>query len=300
MALRSYISMIYYVLIILVIVSCHALVDDEFQEFEKKPVLNGVLIADSTISLQVTFSASLNDSTPLPVENAIVILFSKGLTDTLLHDKVGWYKSDQTAMAGQLYRCVISIPGYDTVSAETIVPKPTEISNIQFTDFAGLTNEGEKISSYRVTISNDTAQSMYWDVRMIEEGIHTMFNWDTQKLEERFFANYFSIYMIPGKDIVMLNEASPLTIFSNQMMDENRYDITFYYSEELRSGYDNYIELRSIDRSYYEFQKQYYLYYTADFDQIGSSPQNYPLYSNVTNGLGIFTAYSATRWNIKP
>ncbi|HUM89262.1 MAG TPA: hypothetical protein PKV50_07015, partial [Prolixibacteraceae bacterium] len=91
MALRSYISMIYYVLIIFVIVSCHALVDDEFQEFEKKPVLNGVLIADSTISLQVTFSASLNDSTPLPVENAIVILFSKGLTDTLLHDKVGWY-----------------------------------------------------------------------------------------------------------------------------------------------------------------------------------------------------------------
>ena len=300
MSIKSCITVLYVALFFL-IVSCHRIVEDEFQDFERTPVLNSFLIADSIIRVQVTFSSSLSDSTPAYVDNAIVVLQGvSGLSDTLLYDNSGWYESAQTAKAGQSYHCAVTIPGYDVVSAEAFVPNPTEILQVHFTDFAGFTSDGEKISSYRVTISNDSSQNRYWDVRMIEEGVHTVFNWDTQKLEERFSARYYSIDMALGNDIVMLNEANPTTIFSNKMIEGNRYDFTFYYSEELSSEYDYYLEFRNVDKSYYEFQKQYYLYYTADFDQIGSSPQNYPLYSNVTNGLGIFTAYSATRWNIKP
>jgi hypothetical protein len=52
------------------------------------------------------------------------------------------------------------------------------------------------------------------------------------------------------------------------------------------------VELLNVDESYYRYQKQYYIYESAGYIDIGQSPQKYPLYSNVTNGLGVFTGMS--------
>jgi len=300
MTLKNSVLLFVNSLVLLLTVSCHALVEDEFGDFERKPVLNGTLQADSIFRVQVTFTANLKDSVPPPVENAIVIIESTiNSPDTLSYTQKGWYESTRKVKMGTAYKCIVNISGYELVTAETNVPYPTEIKNVQFTDFAGMDNEGEKISSCQFTISNNTAQNLFWEVRMIEEGVHKLYNWETKEWYKEFGVKRHTIFMEPGQDIVLLNEANPITFFSNKMMGENSYGVIFYHSEQLLPDYNHYIELRSVDKSYYEFQKQYYLYYTADYEQIGSSSQNYPLYSNVTNGLGIFTAYSVTRWKIE-
>ena len=99
-------------------------------------------------------------------------------------------------------------------------------------------------------------------------------------------------------DSVLLCEPNPLTVFSNREMKSDRHWIKLYFSESYFSfGRTDtlFLELLNIDESYYHYHKQYYIYESAGWGGLGSSPQRYPLYSNITNGLGIFTGVSVTR-----
>jgi hypothetical protein len=106
---------------------------------------------------------------------------------------------------------------------------------------------------------------------------------------------------MPERDSVLLAEAEPLTIFSNKKMNKDTYRVKFYI-ESYGSGSNPqrgyYILMLSLDESYYKYQKQLYLYEMSAYEGLGSSPQTYPLFSNVTNGLGIFTSYSVYRKSV--
>lgn len=289
-------------MILILLSSCHALVEDEFPDFIKTPVLNSTLQADSVIKVQLSYTANLKDSVPYPIENGIVVITSTTGIDTLTYNKEGWYESLHTAKAGTAYTCEVTIPGYEKLSAEIYVPQPTPIENVIFTEVAGKDEYGENISSFRFSIRNDTMNDQYWDVRMIEEGIHRRYNQEAKVKYDYFGSKQQSIYMIAGQDSVLLNEANPLTIFSNKKIAGPTYDVCFYFSERntgFSSNYTHYIEFRSVTKSYYEFKKQYYIYDTADIEQVGSSAQNYSLYSNVKNGFGIFAGYSVSRFKIE-
>ena len=110
------------------------------------------------------------------------------------------------------------------------------------------------------------------------------------------------MYMLAGQDTVLLNEASPLTLFCNKLMTKDTYNAKFYINENythLGGSLTPYIVLRSVDESYYKYVKQYYIYESAGWADIGKTSQKYPLYSNVTNGLGIFTGCSIARKEIE-
>ena len=60
------------------------------------------------------------------------------------------------------------------------------------------------------------------------------------------------------------------------------------------------VVLKSVDESYYRYLKQLYIYETSGYVTIGQAQQFYPLYSNVKNGLGVFTGVSVTRKELAP
>lgn len=290
-------------LIGILVSSCHSLVDDEFANFARVPVLNGLLQADSTFSVQVTFSANLTDSAPPPVGNAIVVIETANETpDTLTYTKEGWYVSPKIVRSGVNYTCKVSIPDFPDLSAQTIVPEPTTIDSVIFTDLAGRGEEGEKISTVDFYIANNPAQKQFWQVELVMEGLMTDYNVETREWEEYYGTMKESIYMLAGQDTVLLNEASPLTLFSNKLMTKNTYKVKFYINENythLGGSLTPYIVLRSVDESYYKYVKQYEIYESASWADIGKTSQKYPLYSNVTNGLGIFTGCSMARKEIE-
>lgn len=124
------------------------------------------------------------------------------------------------------------------------------------------------------------------------------YNIKTGEWTEYFGVESEYIYMLAGQDTVLLHEANPLTLFSNKKMTSNSYKVKFYFNENYTTFYSNetpYIQLRTVDESYYNYLKQYYIYESASFAEIGKSPQKYPLYSNVKNGLGVFTGMSVTK-----
>ncbi len=275
-----------------VLYSCHALVEDEFGELDKVPVLNSILQADSIIKVQLSLSTKLNETSPAFIDNALVIITdNQGKNDTLFYTQEGWYKSNTTAIAGVNYSCNIIIPGYDTVSAFATIPMPTEMSDIKFTDMVGRDEEGEKISSFEFLIANNKAQNMYWRV-VLTDVVSSNGN--------EVYTSFERIYMVPDQDSVLLNEAQPLTLFSNIMMKHNHYKVKFYLSQSgtqfgERKNAKAYVTLYTVDESYFNYMKRYFIYYTTFTPTIGQSPQNYHLYSNVKNGLGLFSGMSATK-----
>lgn len=293
-----------FTIITLIFISCHALVDDEFPDFEPLPVMNGLLQADSTFRVHISVAANLSDTMPKHVEDALVTIENQDeVRYTLQYIDKGWYGSPHRVKAGESYTCKAEIPGFNTiVMAHTTVPLPTKIDSIIFTDLAGRGEEGEKISSVEFLLQNDMQSEKFWEVKLKVRTFGTYYDWETNEQKEGFQIDEKYIFMRAEQDSVLLSEANPLMVFSNKKMKTDKHWIKLYFSE-----YSNYfsktdtlfVELRSIDKSYYNYQKQYYIYESASWGGIGTSPQRYPLYSNIANGLGVFTGSSITRKDIK-
>jgi hypothetical protein len=282
--------------------SCHSLVEDEFVNFEPVPVLNGLLQADSIISVEVSLTANLSDSTVTFVDNALVVIENNSVYDTLSYAGKGKYVSKNKAKAGETYICTVQKEGFRSVSAKTTIPLPTPVDSVILTDLAGRGTEGEKISSIEFQIPNDLTKRLYWQVQLIAQGNFAYYDFENNELVHYFGDEEKYIFMLAGQDSVLLNEANPLTVFSNKKMKCNDYTVKFYvneYSTNLNYDYNFYIVLSSIDESYYKYIKQYYIYETSEYYNLGKSPQRYPLYSNVNNGYGIFTGISKTRALLK-
>jgi hypothetical protein len=285
--------------------SCHALVDDEFPEFAKMPVLNALLQADSTFRVQVSLTANLTDTALTYVPNARVIIESSvAAPDTLIYTDEGWYISARTVKAGASYSCKAEIPGYSTISAQTTVPTRTPIDSVAYFDLVGRDEEGGKISSVQFRIQNNVAIKSFWSFNLKVKGIGTDYNWETKEWTEGVIVQEKYFYMKAEQDSVLLNEANPLEVFSNTKMKNDRYWVRTYlkehYGPEIGEKDTVVIELLNVDESYYRYAKQYYIYESASYPNIGQAQQFYPLYSNVKNGLGVFTGVSVTRKELAP
>ena len=280
--------------------SCHSLVDDEFPNYEPVPVLNGLLQADSTFKVQVSLTANLTDTAPIYVSNALVVIeSSEDATDTLVYTQKGWYVSPRTVKTGVSYTCSAEIPGYTTMTAHTTVPVPTEIDSIAYIDLAGRDEEGNKISSIQFCISNNVNTENFWEVQLKVKGIGREYNWETKESIEGLIVRDKYFYMKAEQDSVLLNEANPLELFSNSKIINDQYWVRTYYNENygpiIGENDTLIIELHTVDKSYYRYEKQFYIYESAQYPSIGQSAQKYSLFSNVKNGLGLFTGMSITR-----
>ena len=263
-------------LVMIISAACHNLVEEDLPDINKTPVLNGVLIADSLLKVHVSLTASMGDSIPSPVSNAQVIIKSDSKTDTLQHIKNGWYGCSTFVLSGLTYNCTVDVPGYKQLAATTTVPYYTFVNDVKYTEIAGKGDYNETISSFEFSIPNDTRKELFWEI---------------------LFSSNNYIYFKTEQDSVMIAEAQPMHVFSNKKMKKSEYRGKFFFSN---NGYNtkgnSFIVLRSVDLSYYKYQKQLFLYNTGGYTGLGSSTQTYPLYSNVTNGYGIFASY-ATFYN---
>ena len=285
-------------LCVLMFISCNSLVDDEFPDFAALPVMNGLLQADSAFRVQISLAANLSDTMPDYVDNALVIIENQGnIPDTLLYVDEGWYVSPRIVKTGETYSCSVEIPGFNTMTAHTIVPQPTEIDSVIYTDVASRGQEGEIISSIEFRIRDERQIEKFWEVKLKERRFGMYFDWDINDWVEGLHIREGYILMQAEQDSVLLNEANPLTVFSNRKMKTDQHWMKLYFNKNnfIYSTTDTlFVELQNIDESYYNYAKQYYIYETASSGGIGTSPQRYPLYSNVVNGLGLFTGVSVT------
>ena len=265
------------------------LIEDEFPDFVKKPVINASLTPDSVMKVHLSYTANLSDTVMPPVTNAQVNIISDGGDMVNLnYEGKGYYTCNQKPIAGEGYTCHVTIPGLEEVTAHTKLPEPSHIISTEFTQKAGIDDNGMEYSSLKITFDNDLTQNRCYHVRLLYKSAYYNNIW-----------NEDYIVIDPKNDTVFLAEAAPLYIFSNKKMTTTNPTITVNFSESDNLTAPYTLELRTADDSYYTYMKHLYLYQLGvSGGGFGQIPPAYNLYSNVKNGYGIFTSYSCEQKSI--
>lgn len=255
------------------IYSCREKVDFNFSKFPEKPVVNAMLACDSIIKLHISLSGSINGIPLQVIDNAKIQIFVNNiLSDTATSRSNGIYISKSISKAGNMYSCKISIPGYDSLTAKTIIPQKPILKKCQYDKFAGMDNEGVFYSSVALTIySNDEPEYFY--VRL------SNVNFTNRYIKFDFF-----------DDQVIQNEALPLPVFSNALFKNKERTIKLnFYNEE---NYPVVVELRKITEGYYNYMRSKYLYEQGRYPDFMKGMQAAEIVSNIENGYGNFLGYS--------
>ena len=275
----------------LVLISCRELVQDEFQEFTPVPTVNSILAVDSIVKVHVSLAGKLDTNQLVLIDNAEILLYVDGVyKETLTRSDKGIYSSSFVVEKLKTYRCEVNIPGYETVICCDSIPETTIISDIIHFDKAGKDEEGKTYPAIKFTFTNDPSEKKHFEViiRLIQNRYERVATLETIT------------------DPVLLNEGLPIALFSNEYINGNNYSMTLNYftgsagssnGEPIQTTlYPLILEVRSVSSNYYHFVKQKYLYEKGRYPEfMAASTTSFPLYSNITNGYGIFAGYSTMK-----
>lgn len=269
--------------ILIALISCRELVQEDFPEFLAVPTVNSILIADSTFKVHVSLADKI-DTNQLPVnDNATVILYVDGqFREALTYFENGVYSSITIIEPQKTYDCEVNIPGYQTVYCNDIIPDPVTISDIVHIKKAGMDREGLTYPAIQFTFTNNPEEELYFEavIRLIKYGY--------EQTAELLFIT----------DPVLLNEGLPVALFSNELISGESYTMTINYTTGSGSSggtnlYPLILEFRTVSRNYYQYVKQLVFYEQGRYpDQIGSPLTVASLFSNINEGYGIFAGFS--------
>lgn len=268
--------------------SCREVVQNQFPENTPTPVVNSILKSDSTLVINLSYSASLNFGKIEYIENATIRFFvDDNFLETISNAEGGMYISNITVESGKKYNCEIDIPGYEMITCEAIIPTRAKIINITHKNFAYTDPEGTIFPAVEITFENNTNTSEYFEI--VIKALRT--DWEGE--ERNIYA-----YLVGIDDPLIINEGLPIAVFSDELITDSIYTMSLNYftggsSWNTADTYPYIIELHSINYDYYKYLKQLYLFKQAvNSDNLTGSTPPVQIYSNVENGYGIFAGYS--------
>lgn len=288
-------SKLVYLLIIfltLSLFSCRKKVTDDLPFYDPVPAVNALLENGKPINIHISF-VKLPDNKSNICKNAEVKLFVDDVyTETIEFDEdMSLYPASTIAEAGKKYKCQVYIPEYDNLSAETYVPQPVNVYDLEYVGIAGYDDEGCTYPAIRFSFDTDPDKMMYYQA-ILPRG------------SDYEYRLYNSI------DPVITNEGNEFPIFSNEIINTNNYrmELSFLPGSHSSGGFgwvtnnpEIVLQFRAISEDFYKYIKQIYLYneYESNIgdiiNNILAGPMQTPsIYSNVSGGYGIFAGYSVT------
>lgn len=284
-------SLLVFLLVAVVVttISCKKIVQSEFPDIEQKPVVNSIIVQDSTIKINVSLSGKLDSNDLTFVDNATILLYIDDvLAETINHSADGMYISNIIAEPNKKYSSIVKIPGYEDVKCSCKIPPKTDLLDVTLTNLAYIDSEGTIFPSVAIKFRNNPDTLLYYEIAIKNLRYDSYY-----ERNDDFYASLVGI-----EDPVLINEGLPIAVFSNQIITGNEYTMTLNYftmgtSWNLSHLYPIIVELRSISSEYYNYAQALYLYK----EQLGNESIDgrilpLSIYSNVENGYGIFAGYS--------
>ncbi len=273
--------------------SCVKQIEYDFSDFNPVPAVNGILISDSIINLQISFAEKIDTSAIRFIDDAEVLLYEDDeYLETLTNIENGKYISSFSVAPLKSYRCEVLIRDYPLVTCTDSIPEASDLSIISQTNRAGFDEEGEYFGSVTFTFRDNPLIRNYYEIRLSRRIRETRRNLP-------LFNTTYDFLLNEG-----IEPASTSTLlFSDELIKEEYNTITLNYKHQSKSVRDGrqyfkahtlYLELRTISYNYYRYMKSFYLYNENIYPKIIEgviSP--FPVYSNIDNGYGIFAGYSA-------
>jgi hypothetical protein len=168
------------------------------------------------VSLAVPYGA--NES--IIVEDAEVNLFVDG--DICRNPGIpgeGYYQSELVAEIEKEYVCEAHVDNYPVVRGSTTIPKPVKILGIEHINIAGVDEEALTYPAVKITFENNP------DIFTCHEVI-------ISHLNPTGGTHLETCRILDNIDPVLLNEGLPITVFSNEIIENDSYTMTINYTQE--------------------------------------------------------------------
>ena len=313
--------------------SCEKVIEFEGEALERKLVLYSVLNPDSVIDVYISYSLPIFDLSPYgQVTSADVSLFRDDtFIETLSYKPPSprseymppvslsnYISASEIPLPGSTYRLEVSLPGYQSVSSEAVLPTPVPIISLDTTRITYRESDMDFLwewSEWNVSLRfrDPPGEENYY--RLVLRQVSGYYTGDK-------FLPYSDEYpvVVDEQEVLWIQTDDPLlnpeeensifgsdvpnafSVFSDELISGKEYELDFIlnpYFEYLDTSYHEFfqfrIELQSISKDLY----QYLMSYSAQWmlgDDLFSEPVI--VHSNVNGGLGIFGASASSKQSI--
>jgi len=313
-------------LALLTLMGCEKTLSIDGPPYQRKAVLTGLLFPDSTLSIQLTYTAPANTTAAYEtITDARVQFFDDGqLLGTSTHRGQGFYRLAVLPQPGHTYRVVADVPGgYGQLSAEDQMPARPSGQLVVDKQATGNPNNNP---DFKLTLQPRDATTPYWFSFYVTKE-ETVFSDDCATLPGQPQTRPCTgSYLLRSQRNYILTDSGYLDRF-NAVYDAltgtyifsafTRYDpaavlgkpveLTFTTYNQLaypdNRGNDdvNTVDLLAVGPNYDRFLRSVL---TAQMNQITDSnnllnnpfAEVTPIYTNVKGGLGVFGAVSVQRF----
>ena len=273
-------------LFILGLYSCEKIIPFSGEVVQPKIVVNSFFSSSKNWKVFLTKSLSVTDTGKLDyIDNASVLIKDEqnNIVDVLQHDSFGIYSGSSIPQLGERYKIEVEALEYNSVYAEDYLPNEVSIYNVD-TLTSYLNNE--KILDLDIAINDPILEENYYYLK-VNVGLNTVDGfYETKRLQilvnNPLYENsgpdkwdnkaIFTDFLFNG-DNKICKTAIKLPIVVN--------DVAYNLSDL------DYLEIRlnNLTKSKYLYKKSYDLYENASGNPFAQPIQ---VYSNITNGIGIF------------
>jgi len=291
---------------ITIFASCQKKIPLNLPEEKQMIVVNGVLMADSTLSVNVSKTINIADTNHfLPkINDATVKLYNDGtFLENLQNTEEGNYISTITILENEKYTIEV-ITDDKTITNEIVTPAKT---NIQKTNFVGY-DENSQLYSFQLKLTDNPQREFYVlepfaylpEYKFDEFGEIDTITFSKQRVylssknTQNPFYN-FQVYLHPYFSGYLFNDS----YFNNSEFEINFDIFNYFYIDTSVVDFDSltiYFKLIKIDSNLYNFFESSEKYYNANGNPF-VEPVN--IYSNIKGGAGILGSLSATIDSIK-
>lgn len=292
-------TLMFFVFTFVVFTSCETVVDMKLPEQPPKMVVNSFFTPDSLIMLHLSKSQFVLKNQELkPITDGEISLFENGkYIGKFTHINKGfYYLPGFFPKENVMYTLNASGAGLKSVEAIDFIPTKPLINRIELSNSY---YEGENYKDFIVYIQDKAEEENYYMVDLL--GKRYDYVYDTLTYDIIDSVEVYERVGFMSQDLVFEDQgASSQAIISDKLFNGSIYPLrlsvsAYYFDEYSNMGYfEMSVQLRQVSKAY----AQYVLTYSKNRY---SDPFSQPVqvYTNVTNGFGIFAGYSSTLSSVK-
>jgi len=284
-------KMIYIIAIAcLAFAACEKEINMELPSTSTKLVVNCLFSPDTVFKVYVSRTAKvIGTDAPENIENATVEIYKNGqILETLNHLDKGLYTSVNFPEAGIEYTLKVSAPGYESITATSIIPEKTVLLNVNLNDNA---YQGPYSSTY-AKISGEFADPAAENYYLVElTCVDTVYHYSPK------------IYLVDAlNENSIISSESPLGIIlmTDELFNGKTYQLETYFANFVLKYQGEYkkftLRLKSLSKEAYYYYKTAELQISGEYNPFAEPAR---VYTNLTNGLGIFAGYNESKVEFK-
>jgi hypothetical protein len=288
----------------------------------EKPILvvNSLFNPDSTLKIQLMYSQNIWQNEIVIESEASIQLFENNLYKSdLNYLENGLYASKEAVFPENKYSIEISLPDNSLTAAFDSIPAPPVLSECYFNHPYKVNEENQEITKVVITLQDDKLSKDYYEIKLFhyyppdsmyqitetkDDLDFELINTDLTLSNDIFSYNpgsvFFSDSSFNGQKYEIQLEVENFPIIAIQYNDS----IVYYFDQTICFAY-----VKKISKAYYDYlyymtkhlysQNIYEIKSDEDLIQFMLSGEPTSMFSNISNGLGIFAAYSAIEQKIE-